>query len=142
VLGMVIGIIERLDNATIFNYRAIVNSHTFQFTKARTKPSVCCVFDSRSWVTALIAVDSTPSGFNGFCARWLETLSHLPWLQVCLHLLNSSKLQFGSRYVASGRTPQKTPLPKVLLLLRVNIRCQSKRAYRAIAQQRPSLLVP
>jgi hypothetical protein len=31
---------------------------------------------------------------------------------------------FGSPYIASGRTPQKTPLSAFLLLLRVHIRCQ------------------
>jgi hypothetical protein len=31
---------------------------------------------------------------------------------------------FGFRYISSGRTPQKTPLPIILLLLRVHIRFQ------------------
>jgi hypothetical protein len=72
--GIIIGFTEPLDLVAIFNYSVIFNSYTFQFSKARTMPSVCCVFGSRSWVTALTDVDSTPSGFNGFCARWLETL--------------------------------------------------------------------
>jgi hypothetical protein len=53
---LVIGFIEHLQIVTTSNYSAIANSHTLQFTTARKKYSVCCVFASRCLVAA-----STPS---------------------------------------------------------------------------------
>jgi hypothetical protein len=40
--------------------------------------------------TAPNAIDSSAPGFNGFCSRWLAILSHLPWLQMCLHIATVS----------------------------------------------------
>jgi hypothetical protein len=49
--GLVIAFIEHLQIVTTRNYSAIANSHTQQFTAARTKSSVCCVFTSCCLVT-------------------------------------------------------------------------------------------
>jgi hypothetical protein len=56
-----IGFIEHscTQPTTASNYRAIANSHTQQFTIARTKFSVSCVFTSCCLVTASNAVDSS-----------------------------------------------------------------------------------
>jgi hypothetical protein len=45
------------------------------------------MFTRRCLRTSANAVDSSASVFSG----WLATVSHLPWLQVCLHLLNCLK---------------------------------------------------
>jgi hypothetical protein len=42
-LGPVIGFTEHLQNVTTSNYSAITNSHTLQFTRARTKSSQSAV---------------------------------------------------------------------------------------------------
>jgi hypothetical protein len=54
-------------------------------------------------------------------------------------LLNSSKLQFGSRYVVSGRSQQKTPPPTSLLLLRAYLLLQTLHAYRPLRNNKFSL---
>jgi hypothetical protein len=46
VFGLVIGFIEHLQNVTTINYSAIANSHTLQFTRARTKSSQSVVSTS------------------------------------------------------------------------------------------------
>jgi hypothetical protein len=63
------GFVELLQNVTASNYSAIANSHTLQFTTARTKIfSVCCVFTSRRLVTASNAVASLASVFTPWLA--------------------------------------------------------------------------
>jgi hypothetical protein len=49
-----------------------------------------------------------------------------------LQLLNSSKFQFGSRYIASERSPQKTPPPTALLFLRAYLLLRSRHGYRPL----------
>jgi hypothetical protein len=48
--------------------------------------------------------------------------------------MREQSIRFGSRYTNLVRTPQKTPLPTILLLLRVHIRCQGD----AFAKPMPS----
>jgi hypothetical protein len=50
--GLVTGITERSQVVVTRNYNVIANSHTPQFTTARTKSSESAVFTSRCLVTA------------------------------------------------------------------------------------------
>jgi hypothetical protein len=61
---MGIEFIEFLQNVTTSNYNAIANSHTLQFTAARTESFVCRVFTSRCLVTASNAVASSVFVFS------------------------------------------------------------------------------
>jgi hypothetical protein len=49
--GLVIGFVEHLQIVTTSNYSSNANSLPQQFTTARTRFSVCCVFTSRCLVT-------------------------------------------------------------------------------------------
>jgi hypothetical protein len=61
---LVAGFIENVQIVTTSNYRAIANSHTQQFTTARTKSSHSAfVFTSRCMATVFNAADPSTSMF-------------------------------------------------------------------------------
>jgi hypothetical protein len=63
----------------------------------------------------------------------LSLLAHTYSRQSSVTQLDSAKARIRSRYIASGRTPQKTPLPTALLLLRVQLLLRSRDGYRPFA---------
>jgi hypothetical protein len=84
----------------VINYSAILNSHTLQFTTASTKSPQSAVFTGCHLVAALNVVDSSASMFHGSGPRGLAPVSQL--------LLYYLKALIRARYIASGRTAQKT----------------------------------
>jgi hypothetical protein len=121
---LVIGFIGLLQIVTTINYSAIANSHTLQFTTARTKFFVCCVFTRRCMVTDPNSVDFSASVFNIFTGRWLSYNSS--WLQplaiLCLLAASGHRwlvptVRRPSHNLDSKRTPQKSLPTSVLLLL-------------------------
>jgi hypothetical protein len=147
---LVIGFIEHFYTqlVTTRNYSAIANSHTLQFTTARTYVfSSCCVFTNRFLVTASNGGRSPSSEFSKLPASHsnssqglncgspqTESLTHQPNRSTPLtnpqaggHLtptlsshcrLKTPVIVVGPRYMASTRTTQSTPLRTAHLLLR------------------------
>jgi hypothetical protein len=145
--GLVTGFIEHLYIVTTSNCSAIANSHTQQFTRARTNFSVCCVFTG---YLAFSAVASSASVFHRFTSslavahvtnnsaflrndllhwgllrqgRLSEATSDgcLPTTNCRLTILDISRLTgmcFDSPDIASAWTQQKTPLTSIPLLSR------------------------
>jgi hypothetical protein len=95
---IVIGFIEHLQIVITSNYSATDNSHTLQFTTARTESSQSAVFTSGR------------SPAPGSRPRRLAAVSRL------------SSNGSGPRYIASARTAQRTPLPTALLLRSCRLR--------------------
>jgi hypothetical protein len=113
--GLVIGFTGFLQTVTTINYSAITNSHSLQFTIARTKS-----------MSSL-----------GVATQWLPTVEALPrphlrqWATV-------SRQPAHSLDMASARTQQRALPPAIPLLLRANCCCGHmtwlpwKGVYRAI----------
>jgi hypothetical protein len=86
------------------NYRAIADLHTLQITAINTKPSAACsVFNSRFLVTD-VSGDSATS-------RAQVLLSRFQYRTACQLSTEPVNSGWGSRYIASGQTQQKTPPP-------------------------------
>jgi hypothetical protein len=104
---LVIGFIDHLQIVTTSNYCTIANLNTLQFTTACTESSVCFIFTGRR------------SPAPGLTSSLPLAISHQP--PTLLTALSSlwTLLRAGTRYIASTRLSQRTPLPTVTPLLRV-----------------------
>jgi hypothetical protein len=115
--GLVIRFIEHLRIVTTGNYSAIANSHTVQFTTARSKSSQSAV---PSPVVAWWRIPTKSS------ASILMFLSAGNWPTTVNSQLNSTDSRFysdwlvtaaGPHYITSTLPLQKTPVPRVLLFV-------------------------
>jgi hypothetical protein len=86
--GLIIGCIEHLQIVTITNHSAIANSHTLQFTTARTKLSQSATVFTGCLITASNAVALTASVFTFILVG--------DYLATNLALLRNGLQQWGS----------------------------------------------
>jgi hypothetical protein len=104
------------------NHGATAILHTLQITAANTKSSPACSVNSRSLATASNSGDSSISPHSGpSCPPNIPQLT-----------LNFPQWARGPRYIAPGRTQQKTPPPTVPVLLLVDSLLR-ERVYLAVA---------
>jgi hypothetical protein len=127
---LVIGFIGHLQIVITINYSAVANSHALQFTIARTKHSVCCIFTGCRLLTASNIVKSSAFLFTSLLAGDYLTiksfiqlsprLTAISYLLVLLSLScqDSHLMATGPRYIASVRAAQRTPFTTAILLLR------------------------
>jgi hypothetical protein len=115
--GLVIGFIELSHLVTTSNYSCLIDSHSLQFTMARTKSSTSSlgVATQRDPMMGTATAPTTPPGDD--C---LTTTSDSDW-SVCPQ--NSFDAPIGSPYIACARTQQRTPPPTVPLSLRAECCC-------------------
>jgi hypothetical protein len=93
------------------------------------------VFTSVAWQrlpTAAVPLlpDSRPRRKGTISSNCNSRLTPNYSWQSAVTQFDSPKAQIRSRYIASGRTAQKTPLPTALLLLRVQLLLRSRDGYR------------